>query len=58
MSSWREAIRDAQSKVGSAADQLHDAVSQARAEGASWAEIGKEMGVSRQAAQQRFKDGE
>lgn len=31
-------------------------VGQARAEGVSWKSIGDRLGVSRQAAQQRFKD--
>lgn len=33
---------------------LHDAVAAARANGRSWAEIGIVLGVSKQAAQQRF----
>lgn len=35
---------------------LHRAVASARAAGASWALIGSELGMSRQAAQQRFGD--
>lgn len=56
MASWREAMIEAQSEVGRATGRLRETVSQARAAGASWAEIGGVLGVSRQAAQQRFKD--
>lgn len=35
-------------------DLLHDAVASARAAGASWEAIGSALGMSRQAAQQRF----
>ena len=34
--------------------RLHGYVQVARAEGASWTEIGKVLGISKQAAQQRF----
>lgn len=34
--------------------ELADAVAQARAKGRSWAKIGLALGVSRQAAQERF----
>jgi DNA-directed RNA polymerase specialized sigma24 family protein len=34
--------------------ELRDAVSAARAHGRSWAEIGVVLGISKQAAQQRF----
>ncbi|WMI32976.1 hypothetical protein SEA_PEGGYLEG03_35 [Arthrobacter phage PeggyLeg03] len=34
--------------------RLHGYVNLARKEGASWTEIGKVIGISRQAAQQRF----
>lgn len=40
--------------VGETASLLHDAVNQARRVGHSWQTIGQELGVSRQAAQQRF----
>lgn len=36
---------------------LADAVATARADGASWAEIGSLLGISRQGAQQRFSRG-
>jgi len=35
---------------------LRDAVTAARATGASWADVGHQLGMSRQAAQQRFGD--
>lgn len=40
--------------VGESAHLLSDAVNQARRMGHSWAVIGQELGISRQAAQQRF----
>jgi hypothetical protein len=38
--------------------RLHGYVQLARKEGASWTEIGKVIGISRQAAQQRFGKNE
>jgi hypothetical protein len=40
--------------VAAAEGELRDAVQAARQSGRSWAEIGLVLGVSRQAAQQRF----
>ncbi|QAY60903.1 hypothetical protein ET475_13500 [Microbacterium protaetiae] len=39
---------------GEARDMLHASVIAARAGGVSWARIGKQLGMTRQAAQQRF----
>jgi DNA-binding IclR family transcriptional regulator len=44
----------AQAKTATARDQLHLAVHRAREEGASWADVGRTLGVTRQTAQQRF----
>lgn len=50
----RDASRIASGLTATADDVLDHFVSQARAAGHSWAEIGTEVGVSKQAAQQRF----
>lgn len=47
-------IRAALHAVQSARQRLESAVQQARAQGHTWAEIGAEMGMSRQAAFKRF----
>ena len=41
--------------LGAAEMALGNAVRRARLSGASWAEIGEALGVTRQAAQQRFR---
>ena len=41
-----------------AADDLRRAVAEARTNGESWGTIGMILGVTRQAAQQRFRDVE
>jgi hypothetical protein len=43
--------------LGEATRLLHEAVTQARRAGHSWAVIGAQLGISRQAAQQRFGPG-
>lgn len=47
-------VADANSALHAAAEQLQLAVEQAVIAGASWAQIGAELGVSRQAAWERF----
>ena len=47
-------ITGAMAAVSDADAQLHEAVAEARANGESWALIGMVLGVSKQAAQQRF----
>ena len=42
--------------VGAAQDELRAAVRDARAAGWSWSAIGRTLGVSRQAAQERFRE--
>jgi hypothetical protein len=42
------------SHLRNAEDAVEDAVQKARDEGASWSEIGVALGVTRQAAQQRY----
>lgn len=49
-------IASSASAEGEARTVLHRAVASARAAGASWALIGSELRMSRQAAQQRFGD--
>lgn len=44
----------ARKQVDETRDELGRAVAQARAAGESWAAIGMALGISRQAAQQRF----
>jgi hypothetical protein len=55
----REALRsveEAAAAVGTAGDVLDQAVRHARAAGASWSDIARGCGFSRQAAQQRWSD--
>lgn len=49
-------ILAARQALGDAEDSLRKAVTDARAAGYSWAMIGASLGVSRQAAQQRFAE--
>jgi hypothetical protein len=42
------------SQIAEATDQLHRLATLARKEGATWEDIGRELGVTRSAAQQRF----
>lgn len=60
---WLQAIRSAaddadrtQNHAAQSLGQLRDIVAKARDDGITWKEIGDTLGVSRQAAQQRFKD--
>ena len=46
----------ARENLDKARKELQDAVADARAAGESWTVIGRALGVTRQAAQQRFKD--
>jgi hypothetical protein len=50
----RERIDVALIVTDNARVMLQDAVDQARAEGASWQEVGDALGISRQAAWERF----
>lgn len=52
-----EAIRWPLKAIKQEEARLHGYVNLARIEGASWTEIGKILGISRQAAQQRFGKG-
>jgi hypothetical protein len=54
--SWSalETVEAAVGRLRAAEDQLVDAVVSARRLGHSWSELGNALGVSRQAAQQRF----
>lgn len=49
-------VRDAAEAADEATEDLRRAVAEARANGESWGTIGMVLGVSRQAAQQRFRD--
>ena len=49
-----EAIQRAADAVESARHQLRQAVRNARKRGRSWEEIGADLGISRQAAWERF----
>lgn len=49
-------VRQAADAADAASEDLRNAVAQARANGESWGTIGMVLGVSRQAAQQRFRD--
>ena len=49
-------VRGAAEAADTAGDALRQAVADARANGESWGTIGMVLGVSRQAAQQRFRD--
>lgn len=51
-------VREAADATDIAADDLRRAVAEARANGESWGTIGMVLGVTRQAAQQRFRDVE
>jgi hypothetical protein len=53
---WLRAVREAADDADVAAIELRRAVAGARANGESWGTIGMVLGVSRQAAQQRFRD--
>jgi hypothetical protein len=48
------ALSKATGRADQARRDLHVAVAQARERGASWAEVGQALGVTRQTAQQRF----
>ena len=49
-------VREAADAAEAAAENLRSAVAEARANGESWGTVGMVLGVSRQAAQQRFRD--
>lgn len=48
------AVEAAVDRLRAAEAELTDAVAEARSKGHSWGELGRSIGVSRQAAQQRF----
>lgn len=48
-------VREAADATDVAADDLRRAVAEARTNGESWGTIGMALGVTRQAAQQRFR---
>lgn len=50
------ALENIHSKAREEADKVPQAVSAARRAGASWAQIGKALGVSRQAAWEKYRD--
>lgn len=50
------AIRGALTKLATAEEHLVTTVATARTHGASWAQIGATLGVTRQAAWERFHD--
>jgi hypothetical protein len=53
---WVRSIKSAAKQADQSHVKLRDVVAKARANGVSWQLIGTALGVSRQAAQQRFKD--
>ena len=50
------AVAAASKQAQRSASRLHDAVRTARAHGRSWNQIGTSLGVTRQAARQRFSN--
>lgn len=52
--SYHRRIIAASKALADAEEELHQAVAAARAAGYSWAMVGASLGVTRQAAQQRF----
>lgn len=54
---WLRQVREAADAAASAEDALRAAVAEARERGEPWGTIGMVLGVSRQAAQQRFGKG-
>lgn len=51
-----ETVAETAAALGLASQRLDLAVRHARAAGASWADVGRAVGISRQAAQQRWAD--
>lgn len=51
---WEERLVDAVGQVRSAEREVERVVLDARAAGATWAEVGAVLGVSRQSAHERF----
>lgn len=49
-----ESVEEAAAKYGAAGRELDNAVAAARAAGASWADIGRAVGISRQSAHERW----
>ncbi|UYY83716.1 hypothetical protein OIT41_20430 (plasmid) [Arthrobacter sp. YA7-1] len=49
-------VRAAAREYASAGERLTDSVAEAKAGGATWAEIGAAVGITRQAAQERWKN--
>lgn len=49
-------VWEADDAARDAADELRQAVKDARTAGASWSDLGRALGVTKQAAQQRFSD--
>lgn len=47
-------VKAAADQVGGAVDQLHAAVAEARTAGATWTEVATTLGISKQAAWERF----
>jgi hypothetical protein len=47
-------LKRARRRVEAADQALREAVTQARRDGASWADVGAVLGITRQSAQQRF----
>ena len=53
---WAQRIGDAVARCDEVGGELSEVVRLAREDGWSWRQVGDALGVSRQAAQQRFKD--
>lgn len=51
-----QTVAETAAALGTMSDQLDQAVKHARAAGAPWSEIGRAVGISRQAAQQRWSE--
>jgi hypothetical protein len=55
---WATVILEAAAHANQSEAHLRQAVTAARVDGCTWQYIGEALGISRQAAQQRFKDVE
>lgn len=57
MSAAQDLIRQRAAEVDESREALQQSVEEARAVGVSWAQVGTVLGVSRQAAWERFAGG-
>ncbi len=55
---WLQSIAQQQKNIAEMEKYQRTAVAQARLSGHTWAEIGQALGMSRQAAHERFKEAE